>query len=98
MKIIENTLFLPKSRGFLPLITVWLEVQVLSSAQGTALCLPGFLGHVQPPDRFNQNAAPHRGLADHLIDTATVDYLQHRSEVRAVCGLLNINWSEVAAV
>jgi hypothetical protein len=29
MKIIENTLFLPKSRGFLPLITVWLEVRVL---------------------------------------------------------------------
>ena len=29
MKIIENTLFLPRSRGFLPLITVWLEVRVL---------------------------------------------------------------------
>jgi hypothetical protein len=29
MKIIENTLFLPRLRGFLPLITVWLEVRVL---------------------------------------------------------------------
>ena len=29
MKIIENTLFLPRSRSFLPLITVWLEVRVL---------------------------------------------------------------------
>jgi hypothetical protein len=29
MKIIENKLFSPRSRGFLPLITVWLEVRVL---------------------------------------------------------------------
>jgi hypothetical protein len=31
MKIIENTLFLPRSRGFLPLITVWLEPQISST-------------------------------------------------------------------
>jgi hypothetical protein len=29
MKIIENMLLLPRSRAFLPLITVWLEVRVL---------------------------------------------------------------------
>jgi hypothetical protein len=27
MKIIENMLLLPRSRAFLPLITVWLEVR-----------------------------------------------------------------------
>jgi hypothetical protein len=68
---------------------------------GTALCLLGFLGHVQPPDRFNQDAAPHRGrlsFADYLIGIAVVDYPQRRRDLPAVCGLTNINWPEVAAV
>jgi hypothetical protein len=38
MKIIENTLFLPKSRGFLPLITVGLEVRVIAGPPRNPLC------------------------------------------------------------
>ena len=30
---------------------------LLLARRGAALCLPGFLGHVQPPDRVNQNYA-----------------------------------------
>jgi hypothetical protein len=49
MKIIENTLFLLKSRGFLPLITAWLEVRVLLSA---------FRNYRQPIDR-SRGAGPY---------------------------------------
>src|SRR5262249_27012988 len=38
MKIIENTRFLPRLRGFLPLITVWLEVRVLPGPPRSHAC------------------------------------------------------------
>jgi hypothetical protein len=46
----------------------------------------------------HHTAVAYPNFADHLIGIAVVDYPQHRSACRAVCGLTNINWSEVAVV
>ena len=39
----------------------------------------------------HHTAAAYLNFADHLIGIAVVDYPQHRSACRAVCGLTNIN-------
>ncbi|HET7383857.1 MAG TPA: hypothetical protein VFJ59_14875 [Pseudolabrys sp.] len=44
----------------------------------------------------HHTAVTYLKFADHLIGIAVVDYPQHRRACRAVCGLTNINWSEVA--
>ncbi len=46
----------------------------------------------------HHTAVAYLNFADYLIGIAVVDYPQHRSACRAVCGLTNINWSEVLAL